>query len=496
MTRTLHPTGQLGPFREVYVGSLSLQRFEGVVVPAEFERLRAGMEQGRTLLDGRAVWNVNSTARGGGVAEMLVSLLAYARGATVDARWLVISGDERFFAITKRIHNRLHGYPGDGGPLGEAEREHYERTLAPYARELRGRVRPGDAVILHDPQTAGLIPHVRALGVPVLWRCHIGVDEPNELAIETRRFLDRYVGEADASVFSREAFAWEEVDPSRRAIIAPSIDAFAPKNEALDEPTASSILARSGLRARHTSRVPARFTRMDGSQDDVRRQAYLIEGSPLRHEEDYVLQVSRWDALKDPLGVIAGFAEHIAPDSDAHLIYAGPAVGAVSDDPESAAVLVAAQSARAALSPALRGRVHLALLPMDDLEENAAIVNALQRGARHVVQKSLAEGFGLTVAEAMWKSRAVTASRIGGMQDQIENGRSGVLLDDPRDLTAFGAAVSGLWRDRDRSRAMGEAARQRVRERFLGPHSLLAYLELLARLLHEEQPAPLQPGRA
>ena len=209
----------------------------------------------------------------------------------------------------------------------------------------------------------------------------------------------------------------------------------------------------------------------------------MIEVESLRHDDDYVLQVSRWDALKDPIGVITGFAEHIAPNSDAHLVYAGPAVDAVSDDPEGAKVLAQAHEAWSALPLGLRRRIHLALLPMDDLEENAAIVNALQRGASQVVQKSLAEGFGLTVAEAMWKARTVTASRIGGMQDQIEDGLSGVLLDDPRDLAAFGAAVSARLQDREGSLAMGAAAELRVRNKFLGPHSLLSYLALLGRLL-------------
>ncbi len=473
------------PLSEVHIGSLHLERFEELLPPAEYEKVREAMERAKHVLGGRTVWNVNSTARGGGVAEMLVSLLAYARGAGVDARWLVISGDERFFAITKRIHNRLHGFVGDGGPLGPAERAHYERTLTPNARELRARVRLGDAVILHDPQTAGLVPHVMALGVPVIWRCHVGIDSPNELASEAWEFLQRYVGEADATVFSREAFAWDGLDPSRRTIIPPSIDAFSPKNEILDEPTASAILAASGLRSGQGVDAAPRFTRMDGTPGHVARPSRLIEGAPLHYEDDYVLQVSRWDALKDPLGVIAGFAEHIAPDSEAHLVYAGPAVAAVSDDPEGAAVLGQAQSFVAGLTPALRRRIHLALLPMEDIEENAAIVNALQRSARHVVQKSLAEGFGLTVSEAMWKARAVTASRIGGIQDQIEAGVSGTLLDDPSDLTAFGAAVSELWRDRARTLTMGAAAQARVSERFLGPHSLISYLELLGRLLHE-----------
>jgi trehalose synthase len=155
----------------------------------------------------------------------------------------------------------------------------------------------------------------------------------------------------------------------------------------------------------------------------------------------------------------------------------------VSDDPEGAAVLEQAHAQWSALSEPIRARIHLALLPMDDPQENAAVVNALQRGAEVVVQKSLAEGFGLTVAEAMWKSRPVVASRLGGIQDQIQDGRSGVLLDDPRDLPAFGRAVNELLDDPTGAAAMGAAAATRVRDQFLGPRSLLAYLELLGRLL-------------
>jgi trehalose synthase len=196
-----------------------------------------------------------------------------------------------------------------------------------------------------------------------------------------------------------------------------------------------------------------------------------------------VLQISRWDMLKDPEGVIAGFAEHIAPCTNAHLVYAGPAVEAVSDDPEGAAVLARAHQQWTALPEQIRARIHLALLPMDDLQENAAMVNALQRGADVVVQKSVAEGFGLTVAEAMWKARPVVASRLGGIQDQIEHGVSGVLLDDPLDLRAFGTAVSELLNNPGAATAMGSAAAQRVSSHFLAPHSLLRYSELLRELL-------------
>lgn len=281
---------------------------------------------------------------------------------------------------------------------------------------------------------------------------------------------------AHATVFSREAFAWDEAPPERRVIITPSIDAFAPKNQALSPPTVAAILAAAGVRDDGLSEARPAFTRMDEAPAEVRRRAEMIEDQPLRASDTFVLQVSRWDALKDPFGLIRGFAEYIAPRSDAHLI---PAVHAVADDPEGATVLARARALLPGLSPEVRRRVHLALLPMDDSPENAAVVNALQRAGSVVVQKSLAEGFGLTVAEAMWKARPVAASRIGGIQEQIDYGRSGILLEDPSDLAAYGAAVTDLAR----ADAIGIAAKDKVAAHFLGPHSLLAYFGLLQRLL-------------
>ena len=466
----------------VEVGELSLDGFDRVLAPGPARALHEAVRLGRAELAGRRIWNVNSTARGGGVAEMLVTVLAYARGAGVDARWAVVCADAGFFAITKRIHNLLHGVPGDGGPLGDAERECYEAALAPNGEDFCALLEPEDVVILHDPQTAGLIPRVRACGVPVVWRCHVGLDEPNELTRRAWNFLEPYVIEADAYVFSREAFVWDDLDPARRVIIAPSIDVFSPKNADIEPGGVDAILTRAGLRDGRPP-GPARFRRLDGTEAGIVHRAGMTEMRPLAAGERYVLQVSRWDSLKDPLGVVEGFAAHVAPYTDAHLVCAGPDVLAVADDPEGAAVYAAACERWQALPDDVREQIHLALLPMEDGEENAAIVNALQRGADVVVQKSLAEGFGLTVAEAMWKSRAVVATRIGGIQDQIEDGVSGLLLDDAGDLEAYGAAVRSLLDDPVRAEAMGRAAHERVRDRFLGTHSLIDYLALLERLL-------------
>lgn len=463
----------------VDIGTFPLDRFESVLDEERMQEIREGAERAREVLGDHTIWHVNSTARGGGVAEMLIALLPYAHGAGVDARWVVIEGDEPFFKVTKRIHNLLHGAEGDGGELGDAEREAYESALEPNARGLAELLGEDDIVILHDPQTAGLVPAVKEAGAKAVWRCHIGLDEPNDRARRAWEFLRPYVEQADAYVFSRDAFVWEDLDRDRGSIIAPSIDAFAPKNQELSEETVDAILAHAGIVADGAKGDPPEFTRMDGSTGTVEHEAELLEEAPLELGDRYVLQVSRWDRLKDPLGVIQGFADHV---DSAHLVYAGPAVDDVADDPEGAEVLEEARELWRSLPDEARARVHLATLPMDDLDENAVIVNALQRRAAIVVQKSLAEGFGLTVAEAMWKGRPVVASRIGGIQDQIEDGRCGILLDDPEDLEAYGRTLSELLADPDRAAEIGEAARDRVKDRFLGTQSLLHYLALIEPL--------------
>ncbi|WP_409329295.1 glycosyltransferase [Trujillonella humicola] len=468
----------------VPIASIPLQRFEPVLDRQTYRSVLEHAERARELFAGRALWNVNSTARGGGVAEMVQSLLAYARGQGVDARWEVISGDPEFFTVTKRLHNQLHGAPGDGRPLDAAAREVYETTTRANAEALAERVAPGeDVVLLHDPQTAGMIPLLRELGVPVVWRCHVGIDHPGEITRQAWDFLAPYVRQADAYVFSRPQYVWRDLDPARTVLIPPSIDAFSAKNQDLADDTVHAVLAVAGLQEDGAARTEAAFTRIDGSPGRVERRAAVDEGRPLRAGDRVVLQVSRWDRLKDPLGVIRGFVDHVLPHTDAHLVYAGPSVEAVADDPEGQQVLDDARGLYAGLPAVARERVHLVSLPMTDPEENAAMVNALQRRADVVVQKSLAEGFGLTVAEAMWKSRAVVASRIGGIQDQIDHPRSGLLVDDPADLGAYGAAVTGLVGDGARAASIGGAARRRVTDQYLGTRSLVQYTDLFAPLL-------------
>jgi trehalose synthase len=467
--------------QHVEVAPLPIERFAEVLTAEQEDGLERTILRSQKSLAGRVIWNVNSTAYGGGVAEMLRSLIAYGRAAGADARWVVIGGEPDFYRITKRIHNHLHGHAGDGGPLGDLERSIYEGVSAANARQLAAVVSPGDIVLAHDPQTAGLVQPLVDLGAHVIWRAHIGLDLPNDRAREAWSFLQTYVTPAAAYVFSRQAFAWEGLDPERVEVIRPSIDPFSAKNQQLAEPQLGAILHAAGIIDGAGPGEPV-FSRYDGSTGRVERRAEMVEEIPLEPEARVVMQVSRWDRLKDPLGVMEGFVAHVDHSTDVQLVLAGPEPAAVTDDPEGADVLRACVSRWESFAPEVRANVHLALLPMADAEENAAIVNALQRRSSVVVQKSIAEGFGLTVAEAMWKARPVVASRVGGIQDQIVDGESGVLVE-PGDLEGFGTALRGLLRNRKRAQRIGAAAQARVREEFLGVRHLTQYVDLFERVI-------------
>jgi trehalose synthase len=214
----------------------------------------------------------------------------------------------------------------------------------------------------------------------------------------------------------------------------------------------------------------------------VRSASVIRSGSPPDAAVPLVVQVSRWDRLKDMPGVMRGFADHVGRRGDAHLVLAGPAVAGVADDPEGAIVLEECVADWQRLPTDVQSRIHLAALPMDDLAENAAMVNALQRHATIVVQKSLAEGFGLTVSEAMWKARPMVASAVGGIVDQVTP-ETGVLLEDPADLRGFGLAVAGLLDQPDEAARLGANGKERVRQHFLADRHLLQYADLFGRLM-------------
>jgi trehalose synthase len=479
---------------EVEFPPQDLVRLAGVLPAARARQLERAADEARHAFSGRVVWHVSSTASGGGVAEMLKTLLAYAQGAGVENRWLVLDGDPAFFAVTKRLHNMLHGEAGDGGPLADAEREQYTATLSRNLPELISRVAPRDIVMLHDPQAAGLAAAVRRTGARVVWRCHVGADASNALTEAAWDFLHPFLRDVDAFVFSRRAYAPAWAADERLHEIPPSIDPFSPKNRDLDPPFVTQVLSRVGLLAAPDGAEPLRFSRMDGTVGEVRSRrgssGLVLDGPPPSVDTPLVVQVSRWDRLKDMAGVMEGFAQLVAAETGEqaatggpHLMLVGPESAGVADDPEGIGVLSECKVLWAGLPERIRRRIHLAAIPMDDLEENALIVNAIQRHARVVVQKSLAEGFGLTVTEAMWKARPVVASRVGGIQDQIRDRREGLLLSDPTDLGAFATALRGLLADQVMAARLGAAARQRVLDQYVGDRHLERYVVLFSRLV-------------
>lgn len=465
--------------------TLPLGRYVSLLGEEATERTLARFDELVDRLRGRVVWNVSSTAVGGGVAELVRSLLAYARGLGVDARWAVIDAPPEFFVLTKRLHNAIHGSFGDGSPLGAAERALYEHVNADNAAELLPLVSPGDIVIVHDPQPAAMIRVLLASGAHVIWRCHIGHDSFNGNVEEAWSFLAPYIRDAHAYVFSRATYVpTTHLDASRALVIPPTIDPFSPKNQRLDSEAVRAILARAGFVESAVKTWAATFMREDGTPGRVDRRSEIVrENGPPPETTPLVVQVSRWDHLKDPLGVLRGFARATSePARAAHLVLAGPQATSVCDDPEGAAVLSEVIDEWRRLPDHVRARVHLASIPTMDVDENAAIVNALQRHASVIVQKSLHEGFGLTVAEGMWKSKPIIASAVGGIQDQIEDGVQGLLLNDPTDLDEFANALDRVLEHPVRALRMGERGHERVLERYLGFASLLRYGALIESL--------------
>ncbi len=499
-----HPCAARGAYGEPVAASTTTARLrEQRVLPRSLDALRLHAPEDqldrlhgeaawvREHLTGRVVWNISSTPRGGGVAEMLRPLVAYTRGAGIDCRWLVIAGSPDFFTITKRLHHALHGSGGDGGPLASAERAVYEEVLAGNLVELEAVVRAGDVVILHDPQTAGLAPGLARLGARVVWRCHIGSETAGARTDAGWAFLERYVTAAELTIFTLREFVPPGCTGRPHRIIRPSIDPPAPKNQELAGGAVRAILVRAGIVEGPPGPAAATYRRSDGSPGRVDRAADIVRlGRAPAMEAPMVLQVSRWDPLKDHAGVMAAFAR-LPGDTlgNAHLVLAGPSVTSVDDDPEAPEVIAEVLRRWRQLPHDQRRRLQLVQLPMRDVDENGAMVNALQRHATIVVQKSIEEGFGLTAAEAMWKARPVVASPVGGLREQIVDGESGILLSGPRDESGLADALERLLNAPQERRRIGAVAHERVAREFLSARHLLDYAALL-RDLASELPGP------
>ena len=402
--------------------AVTLQDYEEIVGRGVIEELRILADRVRD----RTMQHINSTAVGGGVAEILTRLIPLLRELGVDTRWDVIKGDEAFYNVTKAFHNALHGNVEEISP------EMLDVFRANTEMNLREMDLAGDVIFIHDPQPAGLILRKPEIGRRWVWRCHIDVSAPQP---DVWNFLRRYVEHYDAAIFSMPDFAQELPIPQFR--IAPSIDPLSDKNRVLEESSIEKVL------------------------DKYR----IHSGKPM------LIQVSRFDRLKDPLGVIEAY-RMVKRHQDCQLVLAG---GGAADDPEGAQVLLEVQAA-AASDP----DIHVLLLPpFSDLE-----INALVRAATIVLQKSIREGFGLTVTEALWKRKPVIGSAVGGIKLQVINGVTGFLVHSPE-----GAAsrISQLLRDRRLRERIGENGYQHVRQNFLLTRHVKDYLLTELALEHPEE---------
>ena len=367
------------------------------------------------------VQNINSTFVGGGVAEILSRMIPLLGQLGVDARWDVIKGDTDFFQVTKKFHNALHS---------RQERitaEDYAIFKETTRKNIDNMELYGDIIFIHDPQPVGLIAKKRECGKNWIWRCHIDVSNPNQ---EVWNFLQPLVVQYDAAVFSAPAFAQEL--PIRQFLIPPSIDPLSNKNRELPEKTIDAVLDK-----------------------------YKIP-----RDKPIITQVSRFDYLKDPLGVIQAF-ELVRKSMDCRLVFAG---GTASDDPESDEVLTLVRE-RANNNP----DIHILLIPSGSNIE----INALQRASTVIVQKSHREGFGLTVTEALWKAKPVVASAVGGIPLQVKNYFTG-LLSYGIEGTAYD--IKQLLANPDYARQLGENGREHVKYNFLITRHIRDYLLLLLSL--------------
>ncbi|WP_232665907.1 glycosyltransferase [Pseudonocardia sp. TRM90224] len=433
-----------------------LDEFEELIGPARTRRMHECARLLRERLDGGVLWHVNSTAAGGGVAEMLHTLVPLYRSLGVRAGWMVVGGDEEFFTVTKRLGAGLYGSPGDGGPLGARERAAYLRALAGNAEPARALVGPRDVLVLHDHQTAGLAELLHDAVSATYWRCHVGVDEPNAAADRAWGFLSPLLDRARGLVYSVRRHA---PDDPRVAVIPPFLSPFSEKNRALTPEEARACLAHCGLgEARGTDSGPA------GGGSAFEHPARVVADGLPQPGEPLLVQVSRWDLLKDMHGVLAAFAEHT---DSGHLALVGPDPGGIPDDVEQKVWFDRCLAVREALPAAQRCRATLVCLSMADLAENAVLVNGIQRSADVVLQKSLAEGFGLTVTEAMWKSKPVVASAVGGIREQITHGHDGLLIPDATDLAGFGALMGAAVAAGPQLAPLGARAHERVLNDYL-----------------------------
>jgi trehalose synthase len=396
---------------------IPLEEYARLLGEGEIEELRALAKP----LRGRSIEMINSTAVGGGVAEILCRLLPLGDELGLNMKWGVLVAGEDFFEVTKAFHNALHGAPYHA-TAGDFE------IFKEYNERNRARL-PLDAefVVIHDPQPAGLIEARKKNGNHWAWRCHIDLSHPNQAVWD---FLEPYVAQYDASMFSSPEFARKL--PIPQYLFYPAIDPLSEKNCELEPEFIAGVLARYNIDA----------------------------------QRPILTQISRFDRLKDPVGVVRAY-RIVKRYFDCQLVLAG---GGAPDDPEGAVVL----------KEVLREAENDPDIKVLDLPASAPLeVNALQRASTIVIQKSLREGFGLTVSEALWKKKPVVASAVGGIPTQVIHKQTGLLA---HSVEGTAYQIRFLLSHPEIAAKLGESGHQHVKENFLITHKLKRYLTLFLAL--------------
>ncbi|MFP8955117.1 glycosyltransferase [Natrialbaceae archaeon A-CW3] len=405
----------------------SIEAYESVTERERLERLRSLAE----ALSGVRILHLNSTATGGGVAELLRSIVPVCNDLGVDTDWLVMDADDEFFAVTKAIHN---GLQGNAPRLTEEMKDTYRTVTERNATEIADEY---DLVLVHDPQPLGMIDRIQEVmpGAPIVWRCHVDLTDPSDAYLA---FVSGYMNRVDHAIFSRSAYGGG-IDVPKKSIVYPSIDPVTEKNRSLDEETMAS-----------------ERNRLD----------------PLSFDAPVVTHISRFDPWKDQFGTLEAYRRATEAVPALQLVLAG---GMAGDDPEGLELYE-----RVAREAAGDPDVHV----LTELPDTT--VNCLQRRSDVVVQKSLREGFGLVVSEALWKRTPVIGSNVGGIPLQVEDGRNGYLVE-PDDVSSTADRVVTLLEDDDRRTTFGANGREHVREHFLLPRQLVDLLEVFTEALDLER---------
>jgi len=395
-----------------------LEEYKPIVGQGVLDDLRALAER----LKGKTIQHINSTAVGGGVAEILTRMVPLFQELNVNTRWDVIKGGDKFFEVTKKFHNALHGRAEE---INEADFAAFMETSIENMNEMQYF---GDIVYIHDPQPIALIQ--KKTDNKWIWRCHVDVSNPDRTVWE---FLYSFIARYDAAVFSSPEFSPKI--PIRQFLISPSIDPLSDKNKELSEDVINMVL----------------------------------EKYHIKKDKPIITQISRFDRLKDPVGVIEAYQE-VKKYIDCQLILAG---GGATDDPEGIKVYEETKE-----KAGNDKDVHILLMPQNDTE-----INALQRASTVIIQKSLKEGFGLTVAEALWKGKPVVASAVGGIPLQIKHKYSGLLCHSVEGATF---ALKQLLNSSAYAKKLGENGREHIKNNFLITRHLKDYMLLFLSLYHKE----------